>query len=148
MSTTWCETGEEEQLNNNKKKLPELKVKFNIIPKTQSKSFTDLFQGYCEGLVKSEPGGTVLPTVYSRDNNAQVVYQFEPRKDDVWVVTFPKCGSSIYFWRLNNPPFILNILFLFKGTTWTQELVWLLVNNCDTEAAVKTMLLDRSPFLE
>ena len=29
-----------------------------------------------------------------------------------------------------------------------QELVWLLVNNCDTEAAAKNTLLDRSPFLE
>ena len=77
-------------------KKPELRVKFNIIPKTQLKSFTELFQGYSEGLVKSEPGATVLPTAYSRGNNAEVVYQFEPRKEDVWVVTFLKCGNQFY----------------------------------------------------
>ncbi|XP_037072987.1 sulfotransferase 1E1-like [Pollicipes pollicipes] len=44
---------------------------------------------------------------------------------DTWVVTLPKCG-----------------------TTWTQELVWLLQNDCDFEGA-KTMLMpDRWHFLE
>jgi hypothetical protein len=53
-----------------------------------------------EGLVKSEPGGTVMPTNYGKDSNAQIVYHFEPRKDDVWVVTFPKCGNRNK--KLNN----------------------------------------------
>ena len=74
--------------------LPELQMQFNIIPKTVAKPFSDLFAGYMEGLVKSEPGGTVMPTAYSRDRNAEIVFQFEPRKDDVWVVTFPKCGNT------------------------------------------------------
>ena len=74
--------------------LPELQMKFNIIPKTVAKPFSDLFAGYMEGLVKSEPGGTVMPTAYSRDRNAEIVFQFEPRRDDVWVVTFPKCGNT------------------------------------------------------
>ena len=77
-----------------KYKKPELKVKFNVIPKTRLKSFTQLFQGYGdEGLVKSEPGGNVMPAVYGHPGNAEEIYQFEPRKDDVWVVTFPKCGN-------------------------------------------------------
>lgn len=79
---------------------PELKIKFNIIPKTLTKPFSDIFGGYMEGLVKSEPGGTVMPTNYGKDNNAQIVYQFETRKDDVWVVTFPKCGNRNK--KLNN----------------------------------------------
>ena len=29
-----------------------------------------------------------------------------------------------------------------------QELVWLLVNNCDTEAAAQVPLVARSPYLE
>jgi len=77
-----------------KYKKPELKVKFNVIPKTRLKSFTQLFQGYGdEGLVMSEPGGNVMPAVYGHPGNAEEIYQFEPRKDDVWVVTFPKCGN-------------------------------------------------------
>lgn len=27
--------------------------------------------------------------------NAEKVYQFAPRADDVWLVTFPKCGNYI-----------------------------------------------------
>ena len=48
----------------------------------------------------------------------------EVRQDDVWVVTFPKCG-----------------------TTWTQELVWQVAHNCDFEGG-KQLLEERFPFLE
>ena len=37
------------------------------------------------------------------------IKNFELRESDIWIVTFPKCG-----------------------TTWTQELVWTLVNDVDT----------------
>jgi hypothetical protein len=46
-------------------------------------------------------------------------------EDDVWVVTFPKCG-----------------------TTWTQELIWMINNNLDYETALKVNLNERFPFLE
>ena len=35
-----------------------------------------------------------------------------------------------------------------KGTTWTQEMVWLLANNCDIERARQITLGARSPFIE
>jgi len=53
------------------------------------------------------------------------VYDFEVREDDVWIVTLPKCG-----------------------TTWMQELAWLVVNKCDFETAKSVDLTLRSPFLE
>ena len=46
-------------------------------------------------------------------------------EDDIWVITFPKCG-----------------------TTWTQEIVWLLNNNLDYEAARNTFIDVRFPFIE
>jgi len=46
------------------------------------------------------------------------------RESDIWIVTFPKCG-----------------------TTWTQELVWTLVNDVDTEKG-KVPLFVRSPWIE
>jgi len=46
------------------------------------------------------------------------------RSDDVWVVSYPKCG-----------------------TTWTQEMVWMILNNLDMEKGQLPLVI-RSPFLE
>ncbi|XP_061394229.1 sulfotransferase 1E1-like [Musca vetustissima] len=51
--------------------------------------------------------------------------RYEVRDDDVFVVTFMKCG-----------------------TTWMQETAWLLINNLDYEKSKQVAVLDRSPFLE
>ena len=72
-------------------KPPQLKVKFNAIPKTKLKSFTKLFPSYQDGLVKSEPGGFVIPPYYCE--NAERIYRIKPREDDVWLLTFPKSGT-------------------------------------------------------
>jgi len=53
------------------------------------------------------------------------VHDMKLRDDDVWVVTLPKCG-----------------------TTWMQELSWLLLNNFDFAGALAKDQELRSPFLE
>ena len=78
------------EYNGEKYKLPPWKYSFNLIPRTRLKPFTQHFN--CEeGLVRSDPGGLVLPPDYVP--YAQDVYRFQPRKDDVWIVTQPKCGK-------------------------------------------------------
>jgi len=52
------------------------------------------------------------------------LYNFTLRDDDIWIVTYPKVG-----------------------TTWTQEMVWMLVNDVDEEAGAVPQFL-RSPFME
>jgi len=59
------------------------------------------------------------------DYFAEEIKNFEVFEDDIWVITFPKCG-----------------------TTWTQEIVWLLNNNLDYEAAYNTFIDVRFPFIE
>ncbi|KAH8416081.1 hypothetical protein KR222_007714 [Zaprionus bogoriensis] len=54
-----------------------------------------------------------------------MIHNMEVRDDDVWVITNHK-----------------------SGTTWMQELLWLLMNDCNFEAALAKDLELRSPFLE
>lgn len=53
------------------------------------------------------------------------VYNFDVREDDVFIVTSTKCG-----------------------TTWAQEMTWLIMNNFNFQTAKNTDLTIRSPFLE
>ncbi|XP_017122706.1 sulfotransferase 1 family member D1-like [Drosophila elegans] len=65
-----------------------------------------------------------LPACYI-ENLAGRIDAFETRESDVFVVTFMK-----------------------SGTTWMQELAWLLLNDLDYERAKSSYLFHRSPFLE
>ena len=53
------------------------------------------------------------------------MYNYPVDERDIWVVTMPKCG-----------------------TTWTQEMVWLIANDCDFKGAQKDLVPDRWNFLE
>ena len=108
--------------NNKKAGRPELKldIKFTSIPKTRSESFAKVFTAYDDGLERSEPGGFVVTPDFG--SNIDDVYRLVPRPDDVWLLTFPKCG-----------------------TTWTSEMLWLLVNDCNYELAKQEPLMARAP---
>jgi len=66
--------------------------------------------------------GMVMPRNFNLVSER--LYNFTLRDDDIWIVTFPK-----------------------TGTTWTQELVWMLVNDVDKEKGAVPQSM-RSPFLE
>jgi len=72
--------------------------------------------------VISTPYGVVMPKLYPLSSNE--IYNFDVRSDDIWVVTYKKCG-----------------------TTWTQEIVWNIMNDVNKELG-KLPLYSRSPFLE
>ncbi|CAH1389884.1 unnamed protein product [Nezara viridula] len=73
--------------------------------------------------VRVKPSGLVMPKEFIK--YMERIRNFEVRPDDVWVISYPKCG-----------------------TTWTQEMVWLIGNNLDYEASKNKLLLQRFPFLE
>ncbi|XP_068242959.1 sulfotransferase 1C4-like [Palaemon carinicauda] len=82
------------------------------------------FQGYTNGLIRLMPGRWLFPTRFQKV--ADRIYNFQHKKSDVVVMTWPKCG-----------------------TTWTQEIVWTMMNspNLDHPDA-KSPILARSPFIE
>lgn len=59
------------------------------------------------------------------DQSLERIKKFKIYEDDIWIVTPPKCG-----------------------TTWTQEMLRLLLNDLDYEKATKTLLMNDFPFIE
>ena len=72
-------------------------VSFSLLDKTRSEVFQKHFPAYTEGLVRGDPGGFIFTQKYAKIFNDYL--NFSPRDDDVWVVTFPKCGKRIALTR-------------------------------------------------
>lgn len=76
-----------------------------------------------DGSVQIGPEKWFQPTKY--EQFADQIYNFEARADDVWVSTIPR-----------------------SGTTWVQEMIWLICNDLDYEQALSTSLNERFPYFE
>eukprot|EP00092_Neocalanus_flemingeri_P024721 GFUD01026810.1.p1 GENE.GFUD01026810.1~~GFUD01026810.1.p1 ORF type:complete len:329 (+),score=74.18 GFUD01026810.1:25-1011(+) len=87
---------------------------------TVNKSYGELCT--FKDLVNTDPRTVTLSRSHTR--NIQRVMTMQIRPSDVWLVTPPKCG-----------------------TTWLQDMTWLIRNEADLEG-VKTFLFQRSPFLD
>lgn len=103
-----------------------IEEKFDIEDITANCYIQDLMKhlsGYKEGFVRIQPSGFVFikETVQFLDR----IRKFEVKDDDIWICTFPKCG-----------------------TTWTQEMVWCLKNNLDFETSKEIDLDERSIFMD
>lgn len=94
----------------------------NIKGMVHNKLVSD-FQGQPNGVIQVGPEKWLLQSGYEKF--AEKIYNFEARPDDVWICTLPR-----------------------SGTTWTQEMIWLLCNDLDYETASKNMVNDRFPYLE
>ncbi|XP_018564235.1 uncharacterized protein LOC108905722 [Anoplophora glabripennis] len=81
-----------------------------------------LFLGEKDGSVEIGPKKYIFSSKYGQ--TAETIYNFEVRSDDVWIVTFPR-----------------------SGTTLMQEMAWLILNE-DYDTAKKVSLFKRFPFLE
>jgi estrone sulfotransferase len=70
----------------------QLEVQFFPVPATKTDDqFQKDFPAYTDGLVYSSPGGYVVLPEYPK--KAETVYNLKPRPDDVYILTFPKCGK-------------------------------------------------------
>ena len=80
----------------NKRQLTDsLQVNFVSIPESLETKFCKDFPNYVEGLIQSEPGNYVTTPPYTKA--AQGIYNMNLRPDDVFVMSFPKCGKSFFF---------------------------------------------------
>ena len=75
------------------------------------------------GFIKIKPGNCLVASAYS--SYMERIYNMELRSDDIFVLSWPK-----------------------NGTTWTQEMVWCICNDFNTESAKNERLDKRVPFLE
>lgn len=89
---------------------------------TNNKLVNEL-KGQPDGFVQVGPEKWILPQSYA--DFADKIYNFEARPDDVFVCTFPR-----------------------SGTTWTQEMIFLICNDLDYETALNVPLNTRFPFME
>jgi hypothetical protein len=96
-------------LNSEKKKAIEEKYEWLKFPFFKYKLF--VCNGFC------------LPEYLAKDLESYKTFQV--RTDDVWIVSFPK-----------------------SGTTWLQEVAFLIQNNCDFSKAKSDSIETRSPFLD
>nr|XP_039253515.1 sulfotransferase family cytosolic 1B member 1-like [Styela clava] len=78
----------------------------------------------CRG-VKASNGHTLFVGNPMFVSTLEEVLKLKARDDDVFIATYPKAG-----------------------TTWMQQLVWLICNDADIETSRKTSIPERSPFLE
>ena len=76
-----------------------------------------------QSFVRTIPGHVTVPAAFQKFQHR--FKNWKVREDDVYVLTFAK-----------------------NGTTWTQELVWLLQNDCNFEQAKTITLNERFPFMD
>ncbi|KAL9693715.1 hypothetical protein quinque_013000 [Culex quinquefasciatus] len=110
------------EFNNNKgeEKFP-FSVKF--VEEPLNSQLLEHFHGEKTGFVQAGDEKWFFPSKFL--NCAQNFYNFQARPDDVWICTYPR-----------------------SGTTWTQEMLWLICNDLDFETAGKEKLTKRFPFFE
>lgn len=79
------------------------------------------FKGPYAAQFQVGPEKWIMPKLFAQC--ADKLYNFEARADDIWISTFPR-----------------------SGTTWTQEMIWLICNDLNYEAAKATVQMVRFPF--
>ncbi|KAL6263466.1 hypothetical protein P5V15_006257 [Pogonomyrmex californicus] len=97
--------------------------KYELLSEEKTNEMLKLFKGERTGWVMVGPKRYIFPSRFIEQGAG--FYNIKTRSDDTWVMSYPR-----------------------SGTTWMQELVWLLSNNLNFDLAKSRLLSERFPFLE
>ncbi|XP_011494897.1 PREDICTED: sulfotransferase family cytosolic 1B member 1 [Ceratosolen solmsi marchali] len=97
--------------------------KYQLLDIKKTKEMLKYFKGERTGWVQVGDKKWFFPYKYTEQGEG--FYKFVSRSSDTWVLSYPR-----------------------SGTTWVQELVWLIANNMDFDTANTRLLSERFPFLE
>ncbi|CAG4975650.1 unnamed protein product [Colias eurytheme] len=102
-----------------------LKFPFEIrnVTEEEDKLAKKCYKDYIRPFIRVGPQGYFWMAGFG--DNAEEIYNLEVRPDDIWVVSFSR-----------------------SGTTWLQELVWLVANDLNYEEAAASSLNERFAFIE
>ena len=98
-------------------------IKTTLFSDEEMDKIKKLYRTFAFNYLRTTPGNTVLPKAYEKFTG--YFKEWQVRCDDVYVMAFPK-----------------------TGTTWTQELVWCVQNDCNFDGARAIPLVQRVPYLE
>ncbi|KAI5646173.1 sulfotransferase domain-containing protein [Phthorimaea operculella] len=98
-------------------------LEINSVEPKLNQELMKYFTGEYTGFVRVGPKGYLFPDQFRKE--AAKIYNMMIRPDDIFVATFPR-----------------------SGTTWTQELVWMVANDLNYAGSDATLLRQRFPFLE
>uniref|UniRef100_A0A023F767 Putative sulfotransferase n=1 Tax=Triatoma infestans TaxID=30076 RepID=A0A023F767_TRIIF len=97
--------------------------KITKIEGNNGEELLELFKGQTAGYVQVGPKKWTLPAKYAE--HAEKYYAFDLKQDDLWLMAHPRSGS-----------------------TWMQELLWLINNKLDYEVSSKVSINKRFPKFE
>ncbi|XP_046959909.1 sulfotransferase 1 family member D1-like isoform X1 [Vanessa cardui] len=93
------------------------------VTEEEDKLVKKYYKDYVRPFIRVGPHGYFWMAGFG--DHAADIYNLEVRPDDIWVVSFSR-----------------------SGTTWLQELVWLIANNLNYDGAATTPLTKRYAFIE
>ncbi|XP_001603070.1 sulfotransferase 1E1 [Nasonia vitripennis] len=96
---------------------------YRLLDAGKTKEMLKDFKGERTGWVQVGKKNWLFPHRYTEQGKG--FFNFQVRSSDIWVMSYPR-----------------------SGTTWTQELVWLIANDLDFDTANSRLLAERFPFLE
>lgn len=97
--------------------------KYEDLIKEENEELLKWYRGLSTGWVKVGEKKYFMPSTWKEEGKN--VFDYKTRPDDTWIVTHPR-----------------------SGTTWTQEMVWLIRNDLDYKTAMDKLLVKRFPFFE